>query len=160
MARHVTYALLIYQLKTVLTIVSKNPCWDHEDCKSCISHPLCVWVTKMDDYLYSPATRNGTHHCVLRQHSTQFKSEDIYDPEPSFEPRRMFHWAGLIFEPDNVVIRAKAGAQVEFELSVKPVQAKILNIYFLIHRTMALKNILAIISDNLDEIVQGLEKNF
>ncbi|KII72544.1 hypothetical protein RF11_04359 [Thelohanellus kitauei] len=147
--------IVIYWI-SVNSLLPKNPCFYLETCDTCIVDPLCMWVTKMDDYIHSPYTQKGMRHCVLRESKTVFKPEDVYQSQQSVKRSHPSTVNEFRINPYKIEISSGAVDEIRFDVTVKPKQANRLNLYFLIHCTTALENIFGIISSNLDAIYADL----
>ncbi|KII75051.1 hypothetical protein RF11_13652 [Thelohanellus kitauei] len=106
-----------------------------------------------EPYINSSDTQKGRQHCVLKKSFTNFSPYHIYDPKPKVELIDGQNKYGLNIEPSEVKISSRAGLG-EFEIWVSPEAPKKtnLNIYFLVHLSIDLEDILAMIKNNLDEI--------
>ncbi|KII73989.1 hypothetical protein RF11_00076 [Thelohanellus kitauei] len=131
-----------------------------EDCISCVSHPLCVWVLEMQHYLTSPLTKSGNHHCVLKESTTKFNSRHFYDPIPKVVSHGTMNYWGFDLNPSWTRLMAKPDAEMQFQILVKPEFATKLDIYFLIQQSMPTEGILTLISNKLNDIVTDLKGSF
>ncbi|KII63819.1 hypothetical protein RF11_15056 [Thelohanellus kitauei] len=152
--------ILVIHCISIQTWLPKNQCFDFDTCDTCIMDPLCMWVTKMDDYIRSPDTQKGMRHCVLRESKTLFKPEDVYQSQPSIKRSNPLYSKELIIDPYMIKISSGAADEIRFDVTVTPRKANRLNIYFLIHRTTSLKDFFGIISSNLDGLYADLTKPF
>ncbi|KII63812.1 hypothetical protein RF11_15047 [Thelohanellus kitauei] len=105
-----------------------------------------------DDYMNSLDTLKGRRHCVLRESKTRFKTEDVHDPVKSVRLSGSFQKNELFITPYAVAISSRAGDQLQFDIKVKTIGGNKVNIYFLVHRTAALANILGVVYNNIAEI--------
>ncbi|KII61151.1 Integrin beta-2 [Thelohanellus kitauei] len=166
MALLVVYALLSFLSVSINAQLIKNPCFDFNTCDSCISHPLCKWIINMnDEYSASPDTQMGKQHCILRDAKIKVVASHIKEAPLVRDPGESVKQGGLNINPSNLKSESAIGDKIPFRITVRPIEAIKLNIYFLVHLTNNLEAIKNLILEKFDatlrelKAIQGINPN-